>query len=114
LDGNAAGNPVAAGNRDRLARDWHQRVHQVGIHLAPHPRVHAAHGTAEHEAQVTHVETLGEHAVLGLDDVAVAVVRELGAQAVAHRGSTCATCASDRKSTRLNSSHSPTSYPPFS
>jgi hypothetical protein len=75
--------PVAAGNRDRLARDRHQRVHQVRIHLAPHPRVHAAHGAAEHEPQVPHVETLGEHAVLGLDDVAVAVVREFRPQAVA-------------------------------
>ena len=81
--GDAALNPVAAADLDRLAGDRNEAVHQVGIHVSPHPGVHPAHGRAHDEAQVLDAETFGHELVLGRDDVLIAVMGELGAQAVA-------------------------------
>jgi hypothetical protein len=44
--------------------------------------VHAAHGVAEHEAQVTDAEPLGHEPVLGFNHVIVIVFRKFGSQAV--------------------------------
>ena len=77
---------VAAGDLRRQAGERHQRVHEVRMALAPHPGVHAAHRRAHDQAQVIHAEAFGEQAVLRLDHVGVAVVRELRAQPVAGLG----------------------------
>src|SRR5262249_25642866 len=50
--------------------------------FAPKPRLHAAHGVAEHEAQVTDAKPLGHEPVLGFNHVIVIVFRKFGSQAV--------------------------------
>ncbi len=82
LGGGAAAEPVAAADLDRLARDRDDPVHQVGIGLGPHPGMHAAHRAADDEAQVADPEVLGDEAIAAVDHVAVAVVREVAAEAV--------------------------------
>ena len=85
--------PVLARNLDRLARDRHHAVHEIGKHEAPHPTVHAAHRGAEHEPQMPDVEMLGDQPMLRRDDVLIAVVRKFRAQAVARfRGAATADC----------------------
>jgi hypothetical protein len=74
--------PIAARHGRGLRRHGHQHVHEVGILFAPKPRVHAAHGIAEHEAQVTDAEPLSHEPVLGFDHVIVIVLRKFGPQAV--------------------------------
>ena len=77
---------VAADDRHRLAGERHESVHEFGMCLGPHPRVHAAHRRAHDEPQVIDLEAVGHERVLGGDHVLVAVVRELGAHPVARLG----------------------------
>ena len=77
--------PHAVAPRDRRgeARERQERVHEVRIRLAPHPRVHPAHRRADHEPQMGHAETLGQEPVLRADHVVVRVARELRPEPVA-------------------------------
>src|SRR5262249_37340882 len=61
---------------------WAQARHEVGILFAPKPRVHAAHGMAETEPQVTDAEPFGHKPVLGFDHVIVIVLRKFASQTV--------------------------------
>ena len=83
VDNCAPPDAVAAGNLRRQARQRHQRIHEIGMAFAPEPGVHAAHRRAHHEPQVIDFEAFGEQAIVGLDHVAVAVVRKAGVQPVA-------------------------------
>ena len=58
----------------------------VRVLLAPDPGLHAAHGIADHEAQVLHAQALGHQAVLREHHVVVVVAREFRAQAVGGLG----------------------------
>ena len=72
----AAAEPVAAADLDRLAGDRHHPVHQLGVHLGPHPRMHATHRAADDQPQMGNIETFADQPIAGLDHVIVAVVRE--------------------------------------
>src|SRR5581483_760012 len=47
-------------NLDGQAGERHERVHKVGILLAPHPRVHPAHRSSSDQPQVIHAQVFGE------------------------------------------------------
>jgi hypothetical protein len=49
---------------------------------APHPRVHAAHRGAHHEAQVIHTEAFRDELMLRGHHVVIIVLRKFHAQAV--------------------------------
>src|SRR6516162_10090340 len=72
----AAAEPVAAADLDRLAGDRHYPIHQVGVHLGPHPGVHAAHRAADDQPQMGDIEAFGDQPIAGFDHVMVAVVRK--------------------------------------
>ena len=82
LGGGAAGQPVAAADLHRLARQRDDAVHQIGIHFGPHPGVHPAHRAADHQPQMPDPEPLGDKAVAAIDHVAIAVTREFALQPV--------------------------------
>ena len=84
--GHAAPEAIAAGDLYGKAGEGHERVHEVGIGFAPDERVHAAHGRAGDEAEVVHLEAVGEEEMLRGDHVVVVVMREMGAEAVAGFG----------------------------
>ena len=69
--------PVAATDLDRLAGDRHHPIHQVWVHLGPHPGMHSAHRAADDQPQMGDTERFGDEAISGLDHVAVAVMREV-------------------------------------
>ena len=83
LDVDAALDPVAPAHRPGLARDRHQRVHEIRKHLAEHPGQHAAERQAHHQLQTRDAEALGDEAVLRHRDVVQPIVRKARAQAVA-------------------------------
>ena len=68
--------PVPSGDRRRKARERQERVHEVRVRLAPHPRVHPAHRGPDHEPQMRHAEALRQEPVLRLHHVVVRVARE--------------------------------------
>src|SRR5215469_5520062 len=78
----AAAEPVAAADLDRLARERHNPVHQVGIGLSPQPAMHTAHRAADHQPQMADAEPLGDKAVTAVNHVAIAVMREVALQPV--------------------------------
>jgi len=69
--------PIAATNLDRLAGDRHDPIHQVWVHLGPHPGMHAAHRAADDQPQMAHTKTFSNEPISGLDHVMVAVMREV-------------------------------------
>ena len=71
-----APHPVAARDLRRHAGERHQAVHEVGVGLAPHPRLHAAHRRAHHELEVVDLQPLGHQPVLRRHHVRVGVARE--------------------------------------
>ena len=74
--------PIAARHRRRLRRHRHQRIHEVRMHFAPQPGLHAAHGIAHDQAQVTDAEAFFDQPVLTFHHVGVIVLRKLHPQAV--------------------------------
>src|SRR6516162_2418656 len=78
----AAPEPVAAADLDRLTGERHDPVDQIGIHLGPHPGMHAAHRAADDQAQMGDIETLGNQPIAALDHVTVAVMGEVPAKPV--------------------------------
>src|SRR5271165_3265264 len=78
----AAAEPVAAADLDRLAGDRYHSVHQIGVHLGPHPGMHAAHRAADDQPQVGDTETLGDQSIAGVDHVMIAVMRKISPEPV--------------------------------
>ena len=74
---------VAPGDLHRLAGQRHQRVHEIRIRFAPYKRMHAAHGSAEDQAQMIDAEALAEQLVVRGDHVVVVVLRKMRVQSVA-------------------------------
>src|SRR5271157_787020 len=72
----AAAEPVAAADLNRLAGDRHHPIHQVGVHLGPHPGMHAAHRAADDQAQMGDTKAFGDQPIAGLDHVMIAVMRK--------------------------------------
>ena len=61
---------------DTMVSQRHDPVHQIGVHLAPHPGVHAAHRAADDQTQMSDFETFGDQPIARLDHVIVPVVRK--------------------------------------
>ena len=76
LSRSAPRQPVAAADLDRLARQRNDAVHQVGVHLGPHPGMHATHRAADHEPQMADPKPLGDETIAAVDHVTVAVMRK--------------------------------------
>src|SRR6202043_1726780 len=62
-----------------------------GIHLGPHKAVHAAQRTADDEAQMCDLESLGDHPVHAVDHVVITVMREIALEPVRGFAGTAAT-----------------------
>src|SRR5207248_1140903 len=86
VDDSATPYPIASGNLRRQTRQWHQRVHEIGMQLAPEPGVHSAHRGAHHEPRVIYAEPFREQAVLCFDHVEVTVAWKFRVHAVAWLG----------------------------
>ena len=82
LDHHAAEHPVASRHGGRLRAQRHQHAHEVGIHLAPDPGVHAAHRLADHQLEMADAQVLGEQAILRHHHVVVIVFRKARAHSV--------------------------------
>ncbi len=67
----------------RHARERREPVDEIGVALAPHPRVHASHRRAHYQSQVVHAESLGQQLALRVDHVVVGVFGEARVHAVA-------------------------------
>ena len=64
----------------------HVGVNVAGLLFAPHESFHAAHGSADEQANVIHLQAVFQQHLCGFEHVSVVVVREFGAQAVAGLG----------------------------
>src|SRR6202043_692528 len=62
-----------------------------GIHLGPHKAVHAAQRTADDEAQMCDLESLGDHPVHAVDHVVIMVMREIALEPLRGFAGTAAT-----------------------
>ncbi len=82
----SAQHAIAAGDGRGERRQRTERVHEIGIAHAPYPRVHAAHGGTDDQAQVVHPEPFGQKKVLRADHVFVGIAREAHAEAIARLG----------------------------
>ncbi len=83
FDIDAALDPVAPAHRAGLARHRHQRVREIGIHLAEHPGQHAAKRQPHDELQVRNVQPFGDEAMLRQHNVMQPVMRKARAKPVA-------------------------------
>ena len=86
LHRHVAPHAVAAGELDREAGKGSECVGELREGLAPDEGLHTAHGGAEDEPEVIDVEAVGEHGVLGGDDVVVVVLGEVHVEAVGGLG----------------------------
>ena len=88
IDNHLPHDTVATGDRGRHARKRDEAIHEVRIGLSPDPRVHAAHRRAHDNAEVVHLQPLGQEPVLRCHHVLVRVARKARAQI---RRSVCST-----------------------
>jgi len=83
VDHHASPEEVSARDWDRERDHGHHPVHHIGIGLSPLPGIHSAHGHAKNSVEMSYSQSLRDHLVLKIDDIAVIVIWEICFQSVA-------------------------------